>query len=400
MSRPFVLTLYFAGIFLQAGTYGLTFMLPKLFGSFGANEKDVGLMLMITAITTLFSVYYAGHITDRLGRMVTLGLSGFSIAAALFLFGRATTVDLSLITASALLGIGWSLFYTLGPVVLTRIIGPDQRVRYFSLLSVFMMAGFGLSPVAAAVMETAGFAVSDAFSVMAVLCLASGTLFILLRTPVRQLSAHMPQEARSGLSLSILWRIVNARARLPVIMACIGASVFAGMSNFQTVFADTEGLEYADYFLAYTVTVIICRILLAGFSGGPAPYRIIAALQYVMVASVVLFVFVNGNPFLYVLSAVLFGIGYGASYPVLTAMAANDAESDLVPQTLQLFALMYFIGIFGFPLLAGWAIVEHGVLSLLIGVAVLAFMEATMAAYRYLGDRRRAAQTARAQTDH
>ena len=72
--------------------------------------------------------------------------------------------------------------------------------------------------------------------------------------------------------------------------------------------------------------------------------------------------------------------------PVLVAMAANDAEDDLVPQTLQLFALTYFIGIFGFPLLAGWVIVEYSVMSLLIGVATLAAIEAAMAGRRYLSD--------------
>ena len=92
----------------------------------------------------------------------------------------------------------------------------------------------------------------------------------------------------------------------------------------------------------------------------------------------------ENSAFYYVLVAVLFGIGYGASYPILAAMAANDAESDLVPQTLQLFALTYFIGIFGFPLVAGWIIVDYSTAMLLIGIAVLAFIEASMAAYRAL----------------
>ena len=38
------------------------------------------------------------------------------------------------------------MFYLLTPVVLTQIITSDERVRYFTLLSVFIMAGFGLSP--------------------------------------------------------------------------------------------------------------------------------------------------------------------------------------------------------------------------------------------------------------
>jgi hypothetical protein len=53
-----------------------------------------------------------------------------------------------------------------------------------------------------------------------------------------------------------------------------------------------------------------------------------------------------------------------------------------MPQTLQLFALTYFVGIFGFPLIAGWLIVETGPMPLLVLVGALAGIEATMAARR------------------
>ncbi len=67
---------------------------------------------------------------------------------------------------------------------------------------------------------------------------------------------------------------------------------------------------------------------------------------------------------------------------MLVTMAANDAREDLSAQTLQLFALTYFVGIFGFPLVAGWMIVEVGTRPLLVIIAVLAFIEATLALRR------------------
>ena len=45
---------------------------------------------------------------------------------------------------------------------------------------------------------------------------------------------------------------------------------------------------------------------------------------------------------LYLIVAVLFGVGYGISYPILVSVAANDAEEELSAQTLQLFALTYW----------------------------------------------------------
>ena len=165
-------------------------------------------------------------------------------------------------------------------------------------------------------------------------------------------------------------------------MVCMGASIFAGMNNFQTVFARLRGLDYADFFLAYTVTVIFFRIILARFKGGSRPYLTISGMQYIMCASIVIFLLMGDSAVLYVLVAVLFGIGYGASYPILVAMAADDANVDLVPQTLQIFALSYFVGIFGFPLIAGWMVVDVSITAMLVLIAVLAFIEASLALIR------------------
>lgn len=217
---------------------------------------------------------------------------------------------------------------------------------------------------------------------MGLLCLGSGALFFAITTRVQALAENAVTEPTSRLDWPSLKRIMQSPAWLPISMVCLGASVFAGLTNFQTVFANARGLDYSVYFLAYTLTVISCRLLLIGFKGGTTPYRTIAFLQAIMAASVVVFIVMENTQPLYILVAVMFGIGYGASYPILTAMAANDAITDLVPQTLQLFALSYFIGIFGFPLIAGSLIVWVGHTPLLIIVAILASIEATMAAVR------------------
>ncbi len=341
-------------------------------------------MLLITTVSTLLAVYYAGHISDRLGRLATLGWACFSIAGALFLYGWSTALNWQIVLASILLGAGWGLTYSLGPVVLTRITKATERVGNFALLSVFVMAGFGLSPVMTSMMENNGLTTADAFYVTAVLCALSGLIFFVLIGPISALSLAQGTEAKSRLTLASIGAIFRSRAALPVTMVFLGASVFAGMSNFQTVFAEARGLDYSLFFLFYTFTVIVCRFLLVRFKGGKRPYLTIAALQYIMAASVILFIFMGSNAPLYLLVAVLFGIGYGASYPILVAMAANDANKDIVPQTLQFFALTYFIGIFAFPRIAGWLLVESSMVVLLVLVAAMALLEATLAVVRAL----------------
>ena len=92
MPRFLIFSLFFVAVFLQAGTYGLTFMLPKLFAGMGANEKIVGQMLVVTAVATILAVYYAGHFSDWFGRTMTLALACVAIALSLVLYGIADVI--------------------------------------------------------------------------------------------------------------------------------------------------------------------------------------------------------------------------------------------------------------------------------------------------------------------
>ncbi len=384
MTMRNILILYFGATFLQAGTYGLTFLLPPLFESFGANEKDVGIVLLLTTISTLLSVLYLGHLTVAIGRVNTIGLAAAILGMSLFLFGQADNFGPMLFIAGGLLGIGWGLFYVLTPVILTEITPKQDRIRIFMLLSVFIMAGFGLSPVFGAYLVKAGYGVDLAFSLTAMFCLISGCIFLVLRKPIAAHSLDQSPSANSGLSggalsWAVVQKVLRSPARRPIIMIGMGAAVFAAVTNFQTVFAEQNGLDYTIYFLAYTMTVIACRVLFAQFIGGRSPYGIIAILLGVMAVSVLSLILFKDRELLYILGAVLFGIGYGVSYPIIKAMAANDADPAYLEQTLQIFGFSYFIGVFGFPFVSGWIIVTNGISVLLMVAVLLSIFEGILA---------------------
>ena len=382
------LIIYFLATFLQAGTYGLTFLLPPLFAAFGADEKDVGTVLIFTTFSTLVTVLYLGQITAFLGRLNAIGLASVLIAVSLFLFGQATSFSPVLFLSGTVLGIGWGLFYVLTPVVLTEITEKADRIRVFTLLSVFIMAGFGLSPVFGYLLVDAGFDIALTFTLTALFCLLSGALFIGLRGAIKRLSHGQIPAISSGLSVAAVRAVFCSRAIRPIIMVGLGASVFAAVTNFQTVYAGQNGLEYATYFFAYTVTVIVCRVVFAEFLGGRSPYGTISVLLAVMVASIASLLFLTDGRITYVIGAALFGVGYGVSYPIVKAMAANDADPEYLEQTLQIFGFSYFIGVFGFPFIAGWTITVFGIGTLLIIAIILSAMECLMALSRYLSDRR------------
>ena len=76
-------------------------------------------------------------------------------------------------------------------------------------------------------------------------------------------------------------------------------------------------------------------------------------------------------------------------------MSGRDVSVSIIPvrpngyssgysgmNTLQVFVFSYFAGIFGFPLIAGWVIVEIGSAVLLTLIAFIAAIEASVALRR------------------
>ena len=100
-----------------------------------------------------------------------------AIAIALAFYGVADNVGGVIFIAGVLLGLGWGKTYTLCPVFITQLIPDKLRVRFFTLLSIAVMAGFGLSPVLAALLQSFGQTLNTAFYVTSVFCIISAVIF-------------------------------------------------------------------------------------------------------------------------------------------------------------------------------------------------------------------------------
>ena len=87
MNKKLTLAISFCAVFLQAGAYGLTFMLPRLFQGLGSDEKAVGTMSMFTALATLSNVYHVGQLSNMFGRVKMPVVVCAAIAIALALCG-------------------------------------------------------------------------------------------------------------------------------------------------------------------------------------------------------------------------------------------------------------------------------------------------------------------------
>jgi len=173
-------------------------------------------------------------------------------------------------------------------------------------------------------------------------------------------------------------------------MVALGATAFGGVMTFQSSIVRGAALSPSTYFTAYTVTVVLARWLLAGAVNRLPTHVSIPALLTTMVIGLCLLCGTRAGTIAaaaHVGSAALFGLGYGLAYPLIQARAVNDiGDPALQNAALTWFVIFYFAGLFGFPFLGGWIVVQLGVNTLITSTILAGAIELA------LGIRRRAKQ--------
>ncbi|CAI3798803.1 hypothetical protein GLGCALEP_02180 [Pseudomonas sp. MM221] len=372
VSKPLFSVFCFASYLLSL-SYGSTFLLALLVGVHGGNEQDAGRVISAAMLSTFAAVLVSGHLSDRLGAARSIALCGLALVIANIGFAVSASHQHLLMMFGLLLGVGWGVFYTLGPIIVAMIVPPAQRSRYFALLSGSMMSGIGSAPLLGRLASQMGLPVTATFYVAALASLIGVALFWRMAKPLGQLPDRF-NAAVSRLSWQATQKVLGSKALFPILMVGLGGAIFGGLSSFQTSYAHEKALDYSLFFVGFMSAAIAGRMFVAGLVVKRDPYRMSCLLSGLIVVSLLMFKFVVAGSLGYLLAAIVLGIGYGLTYSVINGLAANEAPEGTTTQSLLLFSLSYFVGVFGFPFLAGKIIIDNGLsmmLLILLGISLL-----------------------------
>ncbi len=354
--------------FLLSLSYGSTFLLSLLIHSRGGNEHDAGSIIATAMLSTFVAVVVSGHLADALGAARAIAGTGVMLVVACLGFALSPGFGQGLMLFGLSLGLGWGVFYTLGPIIVTLLVQPQQRAKYFALLSGSMLSGIGSSPLLGRAATALGLPLTTAFYIAGLASLAGVVMFWRMGAQFKQ-HANVPA---SKITWTASRRVLTSKAAFAILMVGLGGCVFGGLSSFQTSYALAHQLDYSLFFAGFLTAAITSRLLIAGFVVKRDAYQAACVLSGVMFGAVALFAFgVSGN-FSYLVAAATLGVGYGLTYSVINGLVANEAPCGTMSQALLLFSLAYFIGVFGFPWLAGKMIVEFGLSTMLLSVLVIA----------------------------
>lgn len=366
------LPLLIAGV-IVAAAYGSSFLLPEYLQAQGFNRTAAGGVISTGMITTIVCCCLAGWSAQRIGVLPTVIGAAMAMAIAMLCFAWVQWDVRAAYVGGLMLGVGWSVFYILAPLLIIHHLRPSARLQYLTIMSGAQMAGLGLAtPLGHWVVHETG-SYGFFYGFFAAACLVAALSLALARRAV----SGLPQSSMNRMCLRPVevWALLRGGTAIPILMIVLAACIFSGLSTYQASYAEARHLTPDNFFVTFTLTSVLLRFSVARFIGRLPLSRLAMGLFLFTSLALGLFLLNENSPLVYGLATVVFAIGYGLSYSTLNSMAANQAEAaGLSPSvSSQVFTLGYFSGLFGFPLIGAAVLHQWGidwVLWLLLGVAL------------------------------
>ncbi len=273
----------------------------------GGSKADAGLFLGFLTYASAFSAPITGALADRVGKRSMLIVCGLAIA--LFSVGYALSPNYKLPLALAFVhGLFWSGLLSASAAYLTDTIPASRRaegIGYWGLATI----------VAVAIAPNLGLWIYRHGWVW--LCVSTGVLNLGMAAIAASLpdaGAPPPVSGRFFTRDLVEWRVVALSFSL--FLYSFG---YGGITSFAALCADSRGIAPKGiYFTSFALTVLVTRPLISRFADRVGYLRIFYPCLALIVVGLGLLAMATTRPAM-MTSAAVFGVGFGAAYPVYVA---------------------------------------------------------------------------------
>lgn len=337
----FLVTSLATVLFLSA-YYLLTPVLTLRMDGLGYTNTTIGAVMAAFSVSSLIVRPSAGWFIDRHGpRVWMLGSAGAFLAAPVIYIGFGGTVPLAV--AQVISGITVGAF-TVASTALIALTVPGRRTAHaISWFSITFISAKGLAPALGAWL-----APRWAFPWIVVLAAAMALAGLLILLAFRAPTAREVAATGGAQEAPIGRHVLLASAVLFSITVTFGS-----ITTFLPILGQERNLPgYGYFFIFETIAVMFIRLVGGPLADRVGGKRIISAALVVVTASVLLFSFVTTLPALIAI-ALLYGLGYGAAYPALTAAVLERTRPEDKGKALGLFTTTFDLGVAAGSLLGG-----------------------------------------------
>ena len=324
----------------------------------GGTTSAAGLFLGFLTYASAFSAPVTGTLADRVGSRPILitssvAITGFSIAYALI---PSYQVMLGLVLIH---GVFWSGLLTGSAAYMTNSMPESRRAEG--------LAYWGLATIAAiAVAPSIGFWMFH-FGWRA-LCLEAAALNVLMAIIAwclpPQVIPAAPEGKRRG-------RLIEWRVLILSFTLFLYSFGYGGITSFTALYADVNGVTPKGIYLTTLAVVILVTRPLAGRLGDRFGYRRVLLPCLVLIAAGLSCLVFGGSRFWLVVSAAVFGTGFGTAYPVFAGYVMRHVGPDRRGAAFGAILACFDTGIGTGSTSMGWIIGRYGFASAFGTAAIL-----------------------------
>lgn len=289
--------------------------LPPYLQSLGASDSVLGWLQGILTIATLLVRPFTGIVLDRYGRkgVFLVGLTGMILSTASYMFFPVVGAILAIRFVH---GMAWGISSTACSTIASDNI---EKTRFAEGMGYFSLA----SSVAMAIAPAIGLSIRLQSNILLALVFLAVTSILALMIKYQKQPANQGVEKRS----------VSPYAKesiLPSVIMIFITITYGAVVTFLAVYGKQKSVEGIGlFFTVYAVSMLVTRPFLGklvdrkGFGAGVWP-------GIILIPAALLLLSVSNSLTMFLVCAVLFGIGIGAAQSSLQTMAIVNASKDRI----------------------------------------------------------------------
>jgi MFS family permease len=352
LTREPLLTPRFAGLWLFAfitffSAFQLLPAIPFRILELGGSTATAGLFLAVYTFASAFAAPVMGSIADHLGRKrILVGASLLFIVFSV-LYGVIRNLPL-LLLIGAIHGSIWSGILASSSAIMSEFIPVSRRTEG--------MAYWGMASTAAvAIAPAVGLWVFH-FGWMT-LCLELAVLSAIMALWSSNLPSKHTVLAHATPRLATLWDWAVVRTALSLTTVAFG---YGGVTSYAAILAMQRGIQPRWlYFAVFATTIIVVRITTARL-GDRFGYAVVLYPALVAIPIAFALLAFADTRAMFVLSAIIFGIGFGSAYPAFATFILGATDPARRARTFGSIVWAFDAGIGSGSLLVGVIGERHG----------------------------------------
>lgn len=346
-------------LLLFSGFYLLMPTLPIFIKQLGGSESQVGFIIGVFTISAVILRPIIGGLMDRYGRRVFI-ISGLLFFAITMYFYDWVTGVIFLVVLRILHGISWAIATTSIGTAVTDVIPQSRRGEGMGWYGLAMTLGMALGPVL-------GLWVIKSFSFHYLFLLCTGLALVAF---ILALGTKIPAiQHASKKPISFFEKTL-----LPIAIVTFFLSLtFGGITTFLPLFAAKIQVNAGTFFLVYAVTLTVVRPFGGKVSDKYGEGIIIIPALFTLIAALLVLAMTNGIVGL-VITAILYGIGFGSAQPALQVAMIRLASPEKRGIANATFFTAFDLGIGLGSILLGFVSQLMGYQMLFIVCAVSGFV--------------------------